>query len=251
MIEKFFLALDAKSDESKTREKIESDIIKRGVEAIDALEKQFGKDFVMQRVGVKINEDMVTCSLSDNQAFQIRDFKDELGCSIFVDKKIGHGADTGERIIRNLIEEIPLQYVTVSAGLGTKILGEYVEAGKKYGVPIFAFTVHTKISPEDAQRIYKRPLNDVIYSMSEIAYESGCEAVVLEGDLLKEQRFMDLPIKKLVTGIRIDPEDKGTQSRVTSLETLAQVKPRVNYVVVSSKYVNNPPSLSGYFSALL
>jgi len=83
------------------------------------------------------------------------------------------------------------------------------------------------------------------------AYEGGCHAIVLEGEKLKNERIRNLPLRKLVTGIRIDPTDRGTQSRVTALGDLAPIRQLVDYVVVSSKYLRNPTSLMVYFESLV
>lgn len=239
MVEKYFLALDYDSADDAT---------KIGLSAISNIEKKFGKDFVAKNVGVKINEDLVTGPIYEGLGAL---GKYGAGASIFVDKKIGHGYDTGERIIENLSKHLPVDFVTVSAALGTEILEKYVEIGKKFGIKIIAFTAHTKIHPDDVLRIYQRPVGDVIYNLAGIAADAGCDAVVLEGERLQEERIQKLPIKKLVTGIRIDSSDKGTQQRVTSLERLKENKEFVNYAVISSKYLTNFESLQQILDTLM
>ncbi|MBI2542735.1 MAG: hypothetical protein HYW24_00930 [Candidatus Aenigmarchaeota archaeon] len=237
MVDKFFLALDYKTDD---------EAVERGLAAIDFLKTEFSRDFVEQKVGVKINEDLLTGPID----LRHRQFP-ENGNEVFADLKISHGADTGERIIQRVIRYLPINYVTVSAGLGSTILGEYTRS-VPHGVYVVAFTAHTKIPEQDVRRMYGgQSLDDVIYNLSEVAYDGNCDAVVLEGERLKDQRIRSIPIKKLVTGIRIDPTDRGTQNRVTALDDLAELKKYVDYVVVSSRYVGNPRSLTAYFSALL
>lgn len=237
MVEKFFLALDYPTSEN---------VVTNGQRAIDFLKSKYGGEFVEQRVGVKINEDMLTGSIDE----RFRDFKDKRGCSIFADKKISHGADTGKRVIERLHQELPAEYVTVSANMGPKILKEYVEIGNEEGVKIIGWTVHTKTPPEDAERIYKQPLGDAIYSLAQIASEAGCDAAVMEAGMLKDERIRSLPIKKLVTGIRIDTNDKGAQQRVSSLEDVANVKRLTNYAVISSKYVSDLDKLEEVINTL-
>ena len=242
MVKKFFLGLDYKD----TRE-----VLDRGMGVVNFLESEFGKDFVEKNVGVKINQDMFTGKT--NIRFSNFSFH---GIDIFADMKICHGPDTGERIIDRMMNleyvSIPVKYVTVAASLGPKILGEYVKSAEHDGIYVIAFTAHTKIPEADVKRIYGRDnLDDVIYNLGEIACEAGCHAMVLEGERLKNEKIAKLPIKKLVTGIRIDASDRGTQSRVTSLNELSELKEKADYVVVSSRYVSKPESLAGYFKALL
>lgn len=227
MVEKFFLALDYETDD---------DVYRNGSTAIEFLEKEFGRDFVRERVGVKLNVDALTGAIDP----RYRAFR-----NIFGDLKISHGADTGKRLIAKIVEheKLPVSYVTVSANFGPEILREYVKAGRDYGVNIIAFTVHTKISPRDVERMYNRSLADEIYVLGQIASEAGCDAMVCEGAMLRDERIRNLSIKKLVTGIRLDPSDLGTQKRVTAVKELAELKPHVNYAVISSRNVSNPESL--------
>ncbi|MDI6798775.1 MAG: hypothetical protein QMD12_02145 [Candidatus Aenigmarchaeota archaeon] len=234
MVQKFFLALDYETAD---------EVYTKGSTAIGFLENEFGKDFVEQRIGVKLNVDALTGAIDP----RYRAFR-----NIFGDLKISHGADTGKRLIAKIVdhEKIPLSYVTVSANFGPEILKEYVEAGRAYGVKIIAFTVHTKIAPEYVERIYNRSLADEIYILGQIASEAGCDAMVCEGAMLKDQRIRSLPIKKLVTGIRLDPADVGTQKRVTAVEDLRNLKPHVDYAVISSKNVSNLESLKEVLDTL-
>lgn len=238
MIKKFFLALDYLTDD---------EVIERGLGATEFLKRQFGKDFVRERVGIKLNEDLLTGSVDE----RLKKFKNDRGCSIFVDMKISHGYDTGKRIIDRLCRYLPVDYVTVSAILGIGILREYVRTGNDRGIRIIAWTIHTKTSSEDALAIYKRPLADAIYNLSQIASDAGSDAVVIEGEMLRDQRIRSLPIKKLVTGIRLDPFDLGTQKRVTAAEELSKLKPYVDYAVISSKNVGNFESLKEIFHKLM
>jgi len=234
MVQTFFLALDYETDD---------EVYEKGSAAIDFLRNEFDRDFVDQRVGVKLNVDALTGTI-DSRYMAFR--------NIFGDLKISHGADTGKRLIAKMVkkEKIPLRYVTVSANFGPQILKEYVEAGREYGVDIIAFTVHTKIAPEHVERMYNRSLADEIYILGQIASEAGCDAMVCEGAMLKDERIRGLPIKKLVTGIRLDPADAGTQKRVTAVEELTRLKPYVDYAVISSKNVNNFESLKEVLYAL-
>ena len=240
MPEKFFLGLDYGTDD---------EAVKNGLSAIDFLRNEFGRDFVEQKVGVKINEDLLTGTIDSRH----RQFA-ESETGIFADLKLSHGADTGERIIRRVTEYggLPIRYVTVSAGLLSTVLSGYVEYAHRHGIDVIAFTLHTKIPAEEANSVYVGDdLDDKIFNLGNAAYEGGCDAIVLEGERLQNERIRGLPLKKLVTGIRIDPSDRGTQSRVTALDDLKKVKQYVDYVVVSSRYVSNPRSLGAYFSALL
>ena len=96
-------------------------------------------------------------------------------------------------------------------------------------------------------------MSDVIFNLGEVAYDGGCDAIVLEGAALEDPRIRNLRLKKVVTGVRIDPNDKGQQRRVTALDSLSEVKQMANYVVVSSRYLGQEkrPALAKYFAALL
>ena len=237
MVEKFFLALDYEKPD---------DIVAKGLGAIDFLENKYSKSFVEKRVGVKINEDMLTGKIDE----RFKDFKDKRGCSIFADKKISHGSDTGRRIMERLLGQLPTEYVTVSANMGLKVLSEYVQYGNELGLKVIGWTVHTKTPPEDAERIYRQSLGDSIYTLVQIASEAKCDAAVMEASMLKDERIIKLPIKHLVTGIRIDTSDKGTQQRISSLEDVANIKPLVDYAVISSRYLSDFESLEEIISTL-
>lgn len=55
MVQKFFLALDYETDD---------EAVVKGFEAIDVLKNEFGRDFIEEKVGVKINEDLLTGAIN-------------------------------------------------------------------------------------------------------------------------------------------------------------------------------------------
>jgi len=226
MIDKFFLALDYETPK---------DVMTKGSDAVNYVSKRYGRDFVEELLGVKINQDQLTGPIDK----RYKTFKTEKDCNIFADMKIGHGTGTGRKIIKRLCGYLPMEYVTVSAGLGTDILKEYVKIGNEFGVKIITYTIHTKTSSADAERMHNQPLGDAMFNFVQVASEAGCDAAVMEAKMLQDERIRNLPIKKLVTGIRIDPSDKGAQKRVSSVEELANLIPHVHYVVISSKYVGD------------
>jgi orotidine-5'-phosphate decarboxylase len=233
MVEKFFLALDYETHKQAKD---------TAFSATKFLEKQYGEEFVRTRTGLKINQDLLTGVLSrEEQDYlgNIRFLRNERGCQIFADMKISHGGDTGLRIIERVKNALPTDYITVATDLDLKILKEYAEIGNDEGVKLIGFTKHTKIPPEDVQRDHNKTLADVIYTRSQMASEAGFDAVVMEANVLKDERIAKLPIKKLVTGIRIDVSEKGAQQRVSSLEDVANVKPLTAYTVISSRYLGS------------
>jgi orotidine-5'-phosphate decarboxylase len=248
MVEKFFLALDY-----STRPLAES----VAMNAFDFIEKNYGLGFINSNMGVKINQDLLMMGViprqneEDNSLSSIYLAKRRMGYQIFNDLKIAHGADTGRRIIERTKEFLPMEYVTVATDLGTGVLKEYANIGKELGVKIIGFTKHTKTSPEDVQRDHNKTLADVIYTRALMASEAGLDAAVMEANMLKDERIAKLPIKKLVTGIRIDVQDAGTQKRVSSLEDVANVKPFADYVVVSSRYLSNNDLLKQVIDTLM
>ncbi len=221
--------------------------IQRGMGSIQTLENIYGRDFVERYGGVKINQDLATGPIGEG----LRKFSEEKGCDVFADMKIAHGSSTGERIMRRLSDHLPFDYVTVSAVLGGDILKKYVEASAEHDARVIAWTVHTKTSPEDVERMYGQSVSDVIYTLAQIAEDAGCDAAVMEAGRLKEQRIRNLPIRKLVTGIRIDPSDRGEQRRVSALDELSQYRSDVDYVVISSRYLGDPKSLKKIMDSLI
>lgn len=223
MISRYFLALDYPSGE----------IIPRGIAALDFLEKEFGSKFVRKKVGVKLND------YSLRKGFERFSIFKERGCEIFADVKIFHGAYTGYRIIEEIKKVLPIDYVTVATQLGIAILSDYVRMAKKDNIKIIGFTAHTKISAEEIKKIHNQDTASTIYILGKIASESGCDAIVLDARALKSEKIAKLPVKKLVAGIRLRAEEKGTQARFTLLEDLLEVKKFVDYVLISSRYLQN------------
>lgn len=236
MPEIYFLGLDYPIDQ----------IVPVGMGALDFLKSEFG-DALSSKMGVKINDYALRRDFGKYKAF-----KDAMGCKIFGDMKIAHGKNTGFKIIEEVTKELPLDYVTVASTMGSTIMREYVSEAAKNNIKIIGFTVHTKIPKEDVRRVHGRDVSDAIYELAQIAHESGCDAIVCEGKMLEDPRITSLPIKKLVTGIRIDPADKGAQARATSLEQLRSVRPYLDYVVISERYLNpeNSSSLETMVRAL-
>jgi orotidine-5'-phosphate decarboxylase len=237
MVEKFFLALDYPNDD---------DAINACNLAVKIISNEYGGDFIRNYIGIKVNEDSATGQIDR----RYREISENNDIPIFADMKIGHGPDNGEKILGRLVKDMPFRYVTVSGVLGSDILKEYVKIAKKLEADVIAWTVHTKTSELDALEIYGRPISDVIYSIAKIAKEAGCDAAVMEAKMLREERVRDLPIKKLVTGVRIDTSDTGAQRRVSSLKELTELSPYINYVVVSSRYLGDPSKLKQFFDSL-
>ncbi len=241
MIEKFFLGLDCETDD---------EAIKLGSDAIDFLLSEYGRDFVERRVGLKLNQDLLT-GLIDPRYMHFVDN----GNDIFADLKISHGADTGQRIIRRITDRkygnLPIKYFTVAANLGPTILRQYSEFAHQDRINVIAFTAHTKIPQDEVEETYNRELKDVICTLSNNALKGDCDSIVLEGRMLEYLGIKEIPLKKLVPGIRIDASDRGTQNRVTKLDELARLKGSIDYVVVSRRYLGDQRVLSEYFSALL
>ena len=245
MVEKFFLALDYDTDD---------EVIEKARGSVAVLRSEFGEDFVHGQVGVKLNQDAFTGPIDPRYR---KEFSDA-GIPIFADLKVAHGAGTWERILDKITGEdegnLPIRYATAAAGLGPTILKKYVSGARERGIAVVAFTAHTKIPTNEALAMYAgSDMDDVIYNLGLAAADGGCDAMVLEGERLKADRIRGLPIKKLVTGIRVDISDLGEQNagRVTGLEELAEVVGGGHYVVVSSRYLDKPKTLVPYFRALL
>lgn len=237
MVEKFFLALDYKTDD---------EAIRFGEQSLQFLDAEF-QDALRGKLGVKVNLDAITGPVDPRyRQFAENDYV------IFNDLKIAHGVGTGKRTIDRALEHLPFKYFTVFAGLGQTMLRGYNEHARNHGMLPITFTVHTNIPPEEALTMYKgETIEDAIYNLGAQAAAADFDSIVLEADALRNDKIRNLPLKKLVTGIRINPQDAGVQSRVTALGDLAELKEHVNYVVVSSKYLGKPKELASYFATLL
>lgn len=236
MVEKVFLALDFPSQD---------EIVEVGLEALKTIKKEFGDNFVKEKVGVKLN----LYSLIGKEIEQLEVFNNK--CSVFADTKIKHGPKTGGRVIDRVAKYLSSEFFTVDSSLGPRILKQYVEKAKEHNAKVIAFTVHTKISREEAKRIYNNSVEDVVYKLGLTAIDGGCDAIVLEARLLGIEKIKNLLIKKLVTGIRIDPKDKGTQARVSSLDEVKRYKESIDYVVVSSRYLKDPEKLKSILYSVI
>jgi orotidine-5'-phosphate decarboxylase len=244
--QKFFLALDQKSPPDVERAVRSALDTLYGNPGTKALWEGCAWNYNSPMVGIKVNLDQVHGPVQE----LLRLFS-----LCFVDEKLAHGSGTAERTLRRLKRPDMLPnagYYTVSAGIGRKILKEYVETGRQLGMETIAFTAHTNMPPEDVKEVYgTNNVEEAIAHLGGIAADSGCHAIVLEADMLQNPEIRNLPLKKLVTGIRIDPQDKGQQSRVTSLDSLLRNMEHIDYIVVSSRYLENPEALRYYFSKIL
>ena len=84
----------------------------------------------------------------------------------------------------------------------------------------------------------------MIYVLGKMANKAGCKAIVLDGRmLLKHREIRDIPIKKMIAGLRLDSDDKGSQSRIARLVELNHIKKFADYVVISSRYVREPEKI--------
>jgi orotidine-5'-phosphate decarboxylase len=232
---RYFLALDYDNGEIA---------FKKGKEALDSIKWIQGEKFALENVSVKISQDLLTGNISKGLGL--------ISKHIFADIKLAQSVEIGGRTIDVLCENIPnLSFVTVQASLGPKMLRGYVDFASKRNVEIIAVTAHTHMSEQAVNRVYNgRDLEDSIYSLAKIATDVGCHAVVLEGEMLKNFDIRNLPIKKLVTGIRLDVSDKGMQDRVTGLDDLSKLKEHLDYAVISSRYLHNPGLVSGFMELL-
>lgn len=229
-MEKMFLALDYKDEERN---------IRTGKKALE----QLGQ-FYENKIGLKLNP----ASFIGEGATEYSVFE---GVPIFVDTKFGRGPDNAKRSVDKINDILPINYFTVAANLGEEKLKDYVKMAEDYNSKVIAYTIHTKIPEKDVKRIYNNPLEVAMYNLGELAYDAGCDAMVLEARMLNDKDILELPIKKLVTGIRFDLSEKGTQSRITTFDELANMKDKVDYSVISKRYIEDPYKLDQIATVLL
>ena len=103
---------------------------------------------------------------------------------------------------------------------------------------------------KDVEGIHGQNIAGAIYALAEIAMEAECDAAVMEAGMVVDPRIRELPIRKLVPSIRLDPFDRGEQRRLSTLEQAKELKDDIDYVVVSSRYFDDPESLRLFFDSL-
>ena len=238
-MDKFFLALDYR---------YEQEAIERGMSALFFLRQSFGR-LVEGKLGVKVNGDLLTASVDS----KLREFPDH-GYDVFADLKLAHDPAMGEDVVRRVTgrnyTNLSVKYVTIFAGLGPAMLGDY--ARRLGGINLVAYTAHTKMDEKEALQAYNASdMDELMLRFGTSAHTAGFDSMVIDGERLKNKSIRDLPVKKLVTGVRLRTEERGDQSRMTLLGDLAKMKEHVDYVVVSSRYLSKPRELEAYFAELL
>lgn len=239
MVDKFFLALDYKTPE---------EVLRKGKNAINFLSENFGKSLV-GKLAVKIN-----CNMLVNIDPRYREFEMS-GYDIFADTKICHRFSTGRNMLERIKEygRLDFKYFTLSSALlSREDLKKYSYYAKENGMESIAFTAPTYTPKEDIMKTFNAAdVDAVIFALGEAAVAGGCDAIVLEAESLRNEKIRGLPLKKLVTGTRLNASEKGEQSRISLVSEMKELKKHINYVVVSSMYLQNEAALEKYFSALL
>lgn len=228
MPEKYFLALDFNA----------SEIIEKGLNAIKIIENEFGSDFVKNKISVKLNDYSFRNNYSDYTVFR------ELGCEIFADLKIFHGAGTGYKTVQEIEKQLKIDYFTVATHLGKKILSEYVKKAEEDKLKVIGFTAHTKISEQEIMQVHNNSLENTVYLLGKIAVESNCHAMVLDAASLQNPKIQSLPIKKLVPGLRLEKGEEGEQARASLLQKTDFSK--IDFALISSRYLENKQKLTEF-----
>lgn len=241
MVEKFFLALDYEEG---------SKAVEAGEYAMGILRKRFGSGFVdgtngNGRVGLKLPPNLLVEPIGHHLAYFCRDRPN------FLDAKFNDDPVGSERYLARVASILPVSYATIAASMGAHMMRKHVKYAHKYGVEVLAATAHTHMPADDVQAVYNRECADAVYFLSYMAFQAGCDGIVVDGAALRNPSLQDIPVKKLVTGIRIMPEERRRQSRVTLLDEARELKEHIDYVVVSSGYLDKPDDLIAIFSALL
>ncbi len=234
MVEKIFVALDLPTDK----------ILGVGKSFLKNLEIEYGDD-INKKFGVKINDYALRKDFSKYKVFK------DMGYEIFGDFKISHGHNTGYKIVKEVISELPLDYITVSASLMEKNLRGYVEKGKEDGIKVIGFTIHTKIPENEAKALYGKSISQIIYELGKISERSGCDAITTDVKALEEsEELRNLKIKKLIPGVRINPSDKDYQARVSPMEKVKELEDEIHYVVMSKRYLDDINAIEKFVELL-
>ena len=235
MVEKIFVALDLPTDE----------IVETGRSFLEGLEGEYGNE-IKKKFGVKINDYALRKDFSKYRVFK------DMGYEIFGDLKISHGCNRGYKIVKEVISDLPLDYITVSASLMKKNLRCYVEKGKEDGIKVIGFTIHTKIPEDEAKTLYGKTVSQVIYELGKISEESGCDAITTDVKALEESKGLrNLKIKKLIPGVRINPSDKDYQARVSPMGKVKELKDYIHYVVMSERYLNDRDAIERFIDLIM
>jgi orotidine-5'-phosphate decarboxylase len=152
--------------------------------------------------GFKVNDLLLSYGLDI-----IRDLKC-LG-KVFVDPKL---YDIPKTVANSVfcLSEAGADLITVHASGGKEMMKTAVEnAGK---AKILAVTMLTSLEDSDVQDIYHRPIDEIVWDLAHLAYDSNVHGIVcssLEVKMLNHLNFM-----KVVPGIRLGAIDNDDQKRV-------------------------------------
>ncbi|MBS3050849.1 MAG: hypothetical protein J4400_01750 [Candidatus Aenigmarchaeota archaeon] len=242
MVEMFFLALDyAEASQAVDAAKYSMGILRQrfGTEIVDGIPDSYGK------VGLKLPPNLLYESIDPVLWSFCRDKAN------FIDAKFYDDPVGSERSIRRLHPVLPVSYFTIAAPMGVHMMRQHVRFAHELGMEVLAATAHTHMPPGDVRDTYNVDCIPAIYSLGNNALEAGCDGIVLDGEALKNPDIQGLPLKKLVTGIRLKLHERRRQSRITLLEEAKELKEQMDYAVVSSGYLDKPEELIEIFKSLL
>ena len=242
MVEMLFLALDyPEGNHAVDAAEYATGVLRHrfGAEIVDGKSGYYGK------VGLKLPPNLLYESIEPDLWHFCRDKPN------FVDAKFYDDPVGSERSIRRINSVLPVSYFTIAAPMGEHMMKQHVKFAHELGMEVLAATAHTHMPPEDVESTYHVDCNEAVHSLGLNALEAGCDGMVLDGAALRKTNIQGIPLKKLVTGIRIRPEERRRQSRITLLDDAKELKEYIDYAVISSGYLDKPEDLIAVFEALL
>lgn len=152
--------------------------------------------------GFKINDLLLSYGLSI-----IHDLKC-LG-KVFVDPKLYDIPRTVANSVLRLASA-GADLITVHASGGKKMMEAALDnAGDS---KILAVTMLTSFEDSDVQSIYHRPIDEIVWDLAHLAYESKVHGIVCSSHEVKMLQHLNL--MKVVPGIRLEQVPKDDQKRV-------------------------------------
>ncbi len=172
--------------------------------ALDALSEREEETFGMAeqlvnvegQFGFKLNLDYL---LSPGRSIQARlqDIQ-SLGRPVFADLKMWNGSRTMASIAENLIAQ-GIDFFNVYA-LADELLSQTIKLVRDRDTKVLGLTVLSHFDERYCREHFRRSLPETVRHLSEVAFKSGCDGIILPGTTL--QAVDDLDIIKVVPGIR-------------------------------------------------
>jgi orotidine-5'-phosphate decarboxylase len=185
---------------------------------------------LLKQVGQKFTAVKVHHLWDQNQGKDlVRRLKEEGANGVWADLKLHDTPDTVAARAQAVANAGAL-IVTMHASGGVKMM----QAAVKSGIECYAITVLTSLTDEQAQRVYGRPVDQVVRDFAEDAVEAGARGIVCSSTqvaMLNEMRkTWNRWVKLVVPGTRSVGVDAHDQEQVNT--PLATMERGADYLVI-------------------